>query len=652
MCRAAWDYIPNPPRRSSFLGGLRGGGGGGLAVVVCSLPRGGGVAGGSSVWLGRKYPVASPGPVGPFQEEPRIRRGDSAIWYGMVWYGMVWYGMVWYGMVWYVVVVVVRAPSTCRREKLPDTLSMGRAQGSSRPASRWPGVCRQRPRGGGGGGGGAVVWRGGGARVEEGGATCGSYPGALPRCLGEGDPDLFLTEAGVGGLDGGTTCSGTCGAPIPLASGRRSPTTGEGAICLRAPEPHERGRGGALPVSRGACTAQLVRPWRSGVPVGPAQHSWCGPGVRGFLWGLHSTAGAALACGGFCGACTAQLVRPWRAGVSVGACTALLVRPWRAGVSVGPAQHSSCGPGVRGVSVGPAQHSWCGPGVRGFLWGLHSTAGAALACGGSCGACTAQLVRPWRAGGEGGGGGGRRSEGVGLGPPPAVGGPVVVLTSRREVGSLAASVRRKGREGDREGGAACAGRGGGGGGGRGRGVCARARGEGGRCARPPSVTEWPLRSGVRGRGWPKSAGEPGALLVTGGAADGDGARTPARRGRIPPSTIHGGESWWRRGECHTVPSRPNRTETGPAGGYRGGGLGWAPGLRGPGPGSAWAGAGGDRAGPRAAAGGGRGWRAVLARGRIPRGPRGLGEGPRGRPLLEGGGGGGVAPCPGDDGGPS
>ena len=57
-----------------------------------------------------------------------------------------------------VVVVVVRAPSTCRREKLPDTLSLGRAQGSSRPASRWPGVCRRRPRGG-----GAVEWGGGGA---------------------------------------------------------------------------------------------------------------------------------------------------------------------------------------------------------------------------------------------------------------------------------------------------------------------------------------------------------------------------------------------------------------------------------------------------------------------------------------------------------
>ena len=72
-----------------------------------------------------------------------------------------------------VVVVVVAAPSTCRREKLPDTLSLGRAQGSSRPASRWPGVCRQRLRGGGGGapwcgggGGGARAWRRVGLPVE------------------------------------------------------------------------------------------------------------------------------------------------------------------------------------------------------------------------------------------------------------------------------------------------------------------------------------------------------------------------------------------------------------------------------------------------------------------------------------------------------
>ena len=82
--------------------------------------------------------------------------------HAMVWDGtgwcMVWYGMVWYGMVWYVVVVVVvEAPSTCRWEKLPDTLSLGKAQGSSRPALRWPGGRQRRQGGGGGddGGGGA-----------------------------------------------------------------------------------------------------------------------------------------------------------------------------------------------------------------------------------------------------------------------------------------------------------------------------------------------------------------------------------------------------------------------------------------------------------------------------------------------------------------
>ena len=69
--------------------------------------------------------------------------GHTIVWCGMVWYGMVRYVVV-------VVVVVVEALSTCRREKLPDTLSPGRAQGSSRPALRWPGGRRRRPRGGGG----------------------------------------------------------------------------------------------------------------------------------------------------------------------------------------------------------------------------------------------------------------------------------------------------------------------------------------------------------------------------------------------------------------------------------------------------------------------------------------------------------------------
>ena len=190
-----------------FWGGLRGGGGG------WRLSRAPTHAGGGRRWELRPAWPKKPGGV-PWARGPlRGRTSDSPggtplygmvwygmvwygmVWYGMVWYGMVWYGMVWYGMVWYgmvwvwygvVVVVVVKAPSTCRREKLPDTLSLGKAQGSSRPASRWPGVCRQRPRGGGWGRHG--VEGGGCMRTEEGGATCVCYPGALPRCGGEGDP--------------------------------------------------------------------------------------------------------------------------------------------------------------------------------------------------------------------------------------------------------------------------------------------------------------------------------------------------------------------------------------------------------------------------------------------------------------------------------
>ena len=126
---------------------------------------------------------------------------------GVAWGRMVWYGIVWYGMVWYVVFVVafVKAPSTFRREKLPNTLSLGRAKRSSRPASRWPGVCRQRPRGGGGGGG---AWSGGvgGARVEEGEATCGSHTGALGRLAG--GELLVVCDAAVVGSEGGAVTLG------------------------------------------------------------------------------------------------------------------------------------------------------------------------------------------------------------------------------------------------------------------------------------------------------------------------------------------------------------------------------------------------------------------------------------------------------------
>ena len=78
-------------------------------------------------------------------------------------------------------------------------------------------------------------------------------------------------------------------------------------------------------------------------------------------------------------------------------------------------------------------------------------------------------------------------------------------------------------------------------------------------------------------------GRPGLAKVGQGArgargAGGHGQRRgphPARRGRIPPSIIHGGESWWRRGEAPRRPlaaepdrDGPCRMDTGGAGGAR------------------------------------------------------------------------------------
>ena len=120
---------------------------------------------------------------------------------------------------------------------------------------------------------------------------------------------------------------------------------------------------------------------------------------------------------------------------------------------------------------------------------------------------------------------------------------------------------------------------------------------------------------------------------------GGGARTPLGGDESRRASSTGANPGGGGGERHAVPSRPNRTGTGPAGGIPGGRAG--PGTGAPGPGSlvVVGRRGGDRAGLWAAAGeGGRG-RAGRARGQILRGPRGLGEGSRGRPFLEGGGGG-------------
>ena len=185
----------------------------------------------------------------------------------------------------------------------------------------------------------------------------------------------------------------------------------------------------------------------------------------------------------------------------------------------------------------------------------------------------------------------------------------------------------------------------------GRGVCARARGEGGRCARPPSVTVWPSVAGARpglakvGRGARGAAGD-------GGAADGDGARTPlgGDESRRAPSTgaNPGG------GGGSATPSPRGRTGPGraPPEGHRGGGLGWAPGLRGPGPGSAWAGAWetGRALGLRPGGGGAGGlcWLGAESR----EAPGGWARAPEGgRSLRGGGGGGGLLPARGTTGAP-
>ena len=77
---------------------------------------------------------------------------------------------------------------------------------------------------------------------------------------------------------------------------------------------------------------------------------------------------------------------------------------------------------------------------------------------------------------------------------------------------------------------------------------------------------------------------------------------PARRGRILPSIVQEGESWWRQGERLTVPSQPSRTGTGPAGGVPGGRAGLGTGALGPGSRDFGGWRGGDQAGPCAAAG--------------------------------------------------
>ena len=122
----------------------------------------------------------------------------------------------------------------------------------------------------------------------------------------------------------------------------------------------------------------------------------------------------------------------------------------------------------------------------------------------------------------------------------------------------------------------------------------------------------------------------------GGAAVSGGARTPLGGDESCRASSTGANYGGGGGERRAVPSRPNRTGTGPAGWIPGGRAG--PGTGAPGPGSlvVVGRRGGDRAGPWAAAGEGGAWKGRAGSGANPERP---GEGSRGRPFLEGGEGG-------------
>ena len=109
----------------------------------------------------------------------------------------------------------------------------------------------------------------------------------------------------------------------------------------------------------------------------------------------------------------------------------------------------------------------------------------------------------------------------------------------------------------------------------------QARARGGGVAVCPAASVTVRLTGEEGRpGLAKVGREARAARGAGGHGQRRGPH-PARRGRIPPSIIHGGESWWRRGEAPRRPlaaepdrDGPRRMDTGGAGGawHRGSGA--------------------------------------------------------------------------------
>ena len=77
--RAAWGYIPNPPRRSPFLGGLRGGGGGAGGCRVYPPMRGGGSPVGAPSGLAEKTRWRPLGSWAPSRKNLGFAGGDSVL---------------------------------------------------------------------------------------------------------------------------------------------------------------------------------------------------------------------------------------------------------------------------------------------------------------------------------------------------------------------------------------------------------------------------------------------------------------------------------------------------------------------------------------------------------------------------------------------
>ena len=142
--------------------------------------------------------------------------------------------------------------------------------------------------------------------------------------------------------------------------------------------------------------------------------------------------------------------------------------------------------------------------------------------------------------------------------------------------------------------------------------------------------------------WPQLAkvgrGARGARGV-GGAAVSSGARAPLGGDQSRRASSTGASPCGGGGERHAVPSRPNRTRTGPAGWIPGGRAGLHTGAPGPGYLVVVGRCGGDRAGPWAAAGEG----GVEGPGRLGGEPReapgGWARAPESARSLRGGGGG-------------